>query len=102
MELERIKRKLEGDLKLSVDSVKDLENQKEDLEDRLKKYENTPEVGWLFQTTKFIPGVEFVFSISSQFIVLTDESRSSLSLSLSKEKTSNWPIFRQSWKTNRV
>lgn len=65
MELERTKRKLEGDLKLSVDSVKDLENQKEELEDRLKKYENTPEVGWLFQTTKFISGAEFVFSISS-------------------------------------
>ena len=36
-ELERTKRKLEGDLKLSVDSVKDLENQKEELEDGLKK-----------------------------------------------------------------
>lgn len=36
-ELERTKRKLEGDLKLSVDSVKDLEKQKEDLEERLRK-----------------------------------------------------------------
>lgn len=42
-ELERTKRKLEGDLKLSMDSLKDLENQKEDMEDRLKKC-----VGWLF------------------------------------------------------
>lgn len=37
MELERIKRKLEGDLKLSMDSVRDLENQKGDMEERLKK-----------------------------------------------------------------
>lgn len=37
MDLERTKRKLEGDLKLSVDSQKVLENQKEELEDRLKK-----------------------------------------------------------------
>lgn len=36
-DLDRTKRKLEGDLKLSMDSVKDLENQKEELEDRLKK-----------------------------------------------------------------
>lgn len=36
-ELDRTKRKLEGDLKLSVDSVKDLEKQKDELEDRLKK-----------------------------------------------------------------
>lgn len=37
IDLERTKRKLEGDLKLSMDSVRDLENQKEDLEERLKK-----------------------------------------------------------------
>lgn len=37
LELERIKRKLEGDLKLSIDSVKDLETQKAKLEERLKK-----------------------------------------------------------------
>lgn len=37
VELERSKRKLEGDLKLSMDSVKDLEKQREDLEERLKK-----------------------------------------------------------------
>lgn len=36
-DLERTKRKLEGDLKLSVDSVKDLEKQREDLEERLRK-----------------------------------------------------------------
>lgn len=40
MDLERTKRKLEGDLKLSLDSMKDLETQKEEFEDRLKKYEN--------------------------------------------------------------
>lgn len=37
MDVERTKRKLEGDLKLSMNSVRDLENQKEDLEERLKK-----------------------------------------------------------------
>ncbi|XP_068452910.1 myosin-7B-like [Clinocottus analis] len=37
LDVERIKRKLEGDLKLSLDSVKDLENQKDELEERLKK-----------------------------------------------------------------
>lgn len=37
MDLERTKRKLEGDLKLTMDSVKDLEKQKEELEERLKK-----------------------------------------------------------------
>lgn len=36
VEIERIKRKLEGDLKLSQDSVKDLENQRTALEERLK------------------------------------------------------------------
>lgn len=38
IDLERTKRKLEGDLKLSMDSVRDLENQKEDQEERLRKY----------------------------------------------------------------
>lgn len=61
VELERTKRKLEGDVKLAMDSVKDLENQKEELEDRLKKYENTSDAGWPFQRTKFIPRVGFVF-----------------------------------------
>lgn len=37
IDLERTKRKLEGDLKLSVDSVRDLENQRQELEERLKK-----------------------------------------------------------------
>lgn len=36
--MERTRRKLEGDLKLSQDSVRDLESQKENLDDRLKKY----------------------------------------------------------------
>lgn len=36
VEIERTKRKLEGDLKLSQDSVKDLENQRATLEERLK------------------------------------------------------------------
>lgn len=36
-DLERTKRKLEGDLKLSMDSVRDLENQKEEQEERLRK-----------------------------------------------------------------
>lgn len=37
LDLDRVKRKLEGDLKLSTDSVKDLENQKDELEEKLKK-----------------------------------------------------------------
>lgn len=37
VDIERTKRKLEADLKLSLDSVKDLENQRETLEERLKK-----------------------------------------------------------------
>lgn len=36
-DMERSKRKLEADLKLSLDSVKDLEGQREALEERLKK-----------------------------------------------------------------
>lgn len=43
-DLERTKRKLEGDLKLSMDSVRDLENQKGELEERLRKYEKCLEL----------------------------------------------------------
>ena len=37
MDLERAKRKLEGDLKLTQECVMDLENDKQQLEERLKK-----------------------------------------------------------------
>lgn len=37
MDLERAKRKLEGDLKLTQESVMDLENDKQQLEEKLKK-----------------------------------------------------------------
>lgn len=37
MDLERAKRKLEGDVKLSLESVMDLENDKQQLEEKLKK-----------------------------------------------------------------
>lgn len=37
MDLERVKRKMEGDLKLSLESVMDLENDKQQLEEKLKK-----------------------------------------------------------------
>lgn len=37
MDLERVKRKLEGDLKISTEAAMDLENGKQQLEDRLKK-----------------------------------------------------------------
>lgn len=37
MDLERVKRKLEGDLKISIESSMDLENNKQQLEERLKK-----------------------------------------------------------------
>ncbi len=36
MDLERAKRKLEGDLKLTQESVMDLENDKQQLEERIK------------------------------------------------------------------
>lgn len=38
MDLERAKRKLEGDVKLSLESVMDLENDKQQLEEKLKKW----------------------------------------------------------------
>lgn len=38
MDLERAKRKLEGDLKMCQDSIMDLENDKQQMDDRLKKY----------------------------------------------------------------
>ena len=38
MDVERAKRKLEGDLKLTQESMMDLENDKQQLEERLKKY----------------------------------------------------------------
>lgn len=39
MDLERVRRKLEGDLKLAMESVMDLENDKQQLEEKLKKYD---------------------------------------------------------------
>ena len=47
MDLERAKRKLEGDLKLTQENVMDLENDKQQLEERLKKY-----VFWITHETK--------------------------------------------------
>lgn len=38
MDIERAKRKLEGDLKLTQESIMDLENDKQQMEERLKKY----------------------------------------------------------------
>lgn len=37
-DVERCKRKLEGDLKLSQDTIMDLENDRQQMEERLKKY----------------------------------------------------------------
>ena len=37
MDLERAKRKLEGDLKMTQESIMDLENDKQQLEEKLKK-----------------------------------------------------------------
>lgn len=39
MDLERVRRKLEGDLKLAMESLMDLENDKQQLEEKLKKYD---------------------------------------------------------------
>ena len=43
MDLERAKRKLEGDLKLAQESTMDIENDKQQLDEKLKKWvwENT-------------------------------------------------------------
>lgn len=38
MDVERAKRKLEGDLKLAQESIMDLENDKQQMDERLKKY----------------------------------------------------------------
>lgn len=38
MDLERAKRKLEGDLKLAQESIMDLENDKQQSDEKLKKY----------------------------------------------------------------
>jgi len=38
MDLERAKRKLDGDLKMSQDSIMDLENDKQQMDEKLKKY----------------------------------------------------------------
>lgn len=40
VDMERTKRKLEGDLKLSMESVRDLASEKEQLEEKLKKYDS--------------------------------------------------------------
>lgn len=40
MDLERAKRKLEGDLKLTQESIMDLENDKQQLDEKLKKYKS--------------------------------------------------------------
>ncbi len=37
MDLERAKRKLEGDLKLNQENLMDLENDKQQMEERIKK-----------------------------------------------------------------
>lgn len=38
--MERARRKLEGDLKLAQESIMDLENDKQQMEERLKKYDD--------------------------------------------------------------
>lgn len=47
VDLERNKRKLEGDLKLAHESILDLENDKQQLDERLKKYALEPLVSIL-------------------------------------------------------
>lgn len=41
MDLERAKRKLEGDLKLAQESVMDLENDKQQSDEKMKKYSSS-------------------------------------------------------------
>lgn len=50
VDLERNKRKLEGDLKLAHESILDLENDKQQLDERLKKYALKPLVSILLLT----------------------------------------------------
>ena len=54
MDLERAKRKLEGDLKLTQECVMDLENDKQQLEERLKKYDWTKATHFLSSLKKYI------------------------------------------------
>ena len=51
MDLERAKRKLEGDLKLTQESIMDLENDKQQLDERLKKY-RVPSLPWFLLFTQ--------------------------------------------------
>lgn len=52
VDLERNKRKLEGDLKLAHESILDLENDKQQLDERLKKYAPKPLISiYILQST---------------------------------------------------
>lgn len=57
MDLERAKRKLEGDLKLAQEALVDLENNKQHLDEKLRKYEKKETVTCLlfvFDWTSFL------------------------------------------------
>lgn len=56
----RAKRKLEGDLKLAQESIMDLDNDKQQMEEHLKKYVRQYEYWILFEIFK-------IFSIHSVF-----------------------------------
>lgn len=45
MDLERTKRKLEGDMKFAQETIMDLENEKQQLDEKLKKYDSCGEAG---------------------------------------------------------
>lgn len=61
MDLERVKRKQEGDLKLTQENVMDLENAKQQLEEKLKKYVTSE---FLFLFLVGLGDVDILYNIS--------------------------------------
>lgn len=52
MDLERVKRKLEGDLKIALESAADLENDKQQMDEKLRKLVST-EIQTVLSLTPF-------------------------------------------------
>lgn len=65
VDLERNKRKLEGDLKLAHESILDLENDKQQLDERLKKYALRPLIS-ILQVTEYFFFTHSTFSFTGR------------------------------------
>lgn len=65
MDLERAKRKLEGDLKLAQESIMDLENDKQQLDERLKKSGCLPSPSLVLFPSSLSPGAVTGWRVSS-------------------------------------